>query len=493
MKKQILIKSIPKLFILVLLTMFYISCKKDSSTETSSQDAKYSELQSWYNTEKAKSSAIDNALPGLMPNWEKVTARQDSSKIIYEVEVENPNKVFLANEKIDISNAAESYKLSQFRLVIIADQRSKEIKGGFMNILGDNSNEAEKEMHYKKAGTFSGKIQFYSISGKYLNGWVYKNGKIDKTIKPGQITLGSNVKTEYEQCSYTSTPRFGTVCAGDGCTTTFLGYDTTTSCQSFGGDGDGGGGGNFGSGGGSPGTNPPPSPPEKPKEIFIDPNVRPCIDTMRKNVVTNANIVSSFQNIFTYATNTNNVADMINRINNASDWNVTIKEGDIGTNLNARTTAGRGAVSITFNATYLNQASNLSIARTMIHEMMHVYFTYGLASTLDPGYNQFVEANNLLYNTEGQQLNNQNNAQHEQIANKYVEQLAIMLQSYAVSSGIESPDKNITLLDYCKDLAWGGLIGTEAYKLYAPNKEQIETHLFSEQSHDANSTKKKGC
>jgi hypothetical protein len=93
----------------------------------------------------------------------------------------------------------------------------------------------------------------------------------------------------------------------------------------------------------------------------------------------------------------------------------------------------------------------------------------------------------------GNPLNDQNDAQHEQIANKYVTQVGALLEAYAVSNGIQSPDPSMSLSEYCKDMAWGGLMNTKAYRKYAPNKTRIEQHLLNEAKNNVNSTRKKGC
>lgn len=238
------------------------------------------------------------------------------------------------------------------------------------------------------------------------------------------------------------------------------------------------------------------------KDIKIDTNARKCLDTLSKGIISNASILSALQNIFTVETNSNNVTGMINRISQSPDWNVVIKEGNIisETNYNgdtiqtnATTSAIQGKVYIKFNTSYLNEATNLSIARTMIHELMHAYFMYGLAMASDPGYGKFIEVNDLLFKKNGNPYNDQNDAQHEQIANKYVAQMSALLEAFAISAGIQSPNSSISLADYCKDLAWGGLKETKAYRKYATDKIRIDKHLKSEANNDSNSTKKKGC
>jgi len=104
---------------------------------------------------------------------------------------------------------------------------------------------------------------------------------------------------------------------------------------------------------------------------------------------------------------------------------------------------------------------------------MHAYFLYGMARSYEPGYADFVAANDLLFKKNGGEVKDTEKAQHELIAKKYVEQLAGMLAFYARINNITSPDASLTIDEYCKDLAWGGLMSTKAYRA-APNKSRIE-------------------
>lgn len=258
MKKQLLLKFVPKLFILALLTLFYISCKKDSSSGISSEGTKYSELQSWYNSEKAKSSY--GRIPGLKPDWGKFSIIEDNTALVYEIELDNPNKVFLTSEKIDITKAEDYSKLSTFRLILSVDKKTNKIQGAYMNILATNNDEPLQNIHYKKVQKLTGKVQFFNINGTYLNGWVYKNGKIEKKIRP--LVIGG-AKTEESTCVIIASPIYGTVCAGNGCSSSIIAFDYSMNCgDSFNpdyGEGGGGSGGigpapeNGGGGGGSSG------------------------------------------------------------------------------------------------------------------------------------------------------------------------------------------------------------------------------------------------
>ncbi|WP_367864507.1 hypothetical protein [Pedobacter sp. WC2423] len=482
MKRQIPIKSISKWIILIFITTFCVSCKKDGTTSENSKTSKYSELQRWYNTENAKSLGGNNTLPGLIPNWEKVNARQDSTKIIYEVEVENPNKVFLANEKIDASKASESYKLSQFRLVFIIDQKTKEIKGGFMNILSENINETDKEIHYKNVGTFSGKIQYYSISGKYLNGWAYKNGKINKTIKPGQFTINNGVKTEYDLCSTTKTPRYGTICAGEGdgggCTTSFLGWDTATSCQSFNPDDGSAGGGDFGGGGGDPAPNPSLTPLDNNDFVnkIDDEKLKDCFKkALEKLKYIDRACLPNLVTAFAGTTPGYNwkMQDGITNGNNAVTSNI----------YNSST----GTVTTTFNSANFKGGSDLAIAKTILHESVHAYLVaYFKVDPLSAQktFSQYLQDFNSTTRPD------LNDLQHNEMVRNFIGSVAGNLITYGKNQGYNLPDQ------FYYDLSWGGLQETSAFKAFSEEvQKRINNVILSEQSGkdiDGNTSSPKG-
>ncbi|WP_025143815.1 hypothetical protein [Pedobacter jeongneungensis] len=262
------------------------------------------------------------------------------------------------------------------------------------------------------------------------------------------------------------------------------------------GNGDGGG-----SGGGTGGNTSGEDSYEFP-EATLDKTARPCLQSILLDLKASANVLSSLKKIFNYETGMNNVSAIFEKVATTPGWNVKIGEKEIPdeedpytgiiTQTNADTYGLNGSVHIDFNKTLLNAGTNLSIARTMIHESMHAYFLYGMAKANEPGYAAFVEANDLLYKKDGGEVKDKEQAQHELIAKKYVEQLAGMLAFYARINNITSPDASLTIDEYCKDLAWGGLMKTKAYRA-APNKSRIESNVLKEAQHSQGSTTKKDC
>lgn len=262
------------------------------------------------------------------------------------------------------------------------------------------------------------------------------------------------------------------------------------------GNGDGGGTG-AGTGGNTSGEDSYEFP-----EASLDTSARPCLKSILLDLKASANVLSSLKRIFNYETGMNNVSAMFEKVATTPGWDVKIGEKVIPdridkftgtvTQVNADTYGISGSVRIDFNKTLLNAGTNLSIARTMIHESMHAYFLYGMARTHEPGYADFVAANDLLYKKDGGIVDDKQKAQHELIAKKYVEQLAGMLAFYARLNNITSPDASLTIDEYCKDLAWGGLMDTKAYRS-APNKSRIESNVLKETQHSPGSTTKKDC
>jgi hypothetical protein len=262
------------------------------------------------------------------------------------------------------------------------------------------------------------------------------------------------------------------------------------------GNGDGGG-----TGGGTGGNTSGEDSYEFP-EGSTDTTARPCLKTLLLDLKASANVLSSLKKIFNYETNANSVSAIFEKVATTPGWNIIIGEKVIPdriddytgsvTQVNADTYGLGGTVHIDFNKTLLNAGTNLSIARTMIHESMHAYFLYGMARSYEPGYADFVAANDLLYKKNGSEVYDQNSAQHELIAKKYVDQLAGMLAFYARLNNITSPDASLTIDEYCKDLAWGGLMDTKAYRS-APNKSRIESNVLKEAQHSQGSTTKKDC
>lgn len=239
-----------KIGIGLLLCLVVVSaCKKDYTSEEIEKGPTFSELQSWYI--KNKTSGLDAQLPGIQPIWDQMSTVSVDGKIIYEIEVSNPNHVITADSEIESSQVDEYQRRNLFRLVIIKDVETGSISGNFMNILANSPQQDFGSIRYKNVGNFSGTIQYYQLNGKFNVGWHYLKGKIDTKYTPFDLPVAGAKVAVIIPCG--SSPRYATICAGGGdgaaeyCTTSIVGYDTKM-CETMGfnpdyGDGGGGGGG----------------------------------------------------------------------------------------------------------------------------------------------------------------------------------------------------------------------------------------------------------
>ncbi len=254
-----------------------------------------------------------------------------------------------------------------------------------------------------------------------------------------------------------------------------------------------------GSGGGGYGGNTPPANNTMVSKTIITTNDRPCVTDIVNTIKINESIYLDINNLFDKTT----VSTMVNTIANSTNYNVTLTEAVIPNTIdnlgnvsmyNATTITKNGAITTTLNTNYLNAATDLSVARTILHELVHTYFTYGISyNSTDPNFIDFEKENALLF-TQGVPKNDQNDAQHKQMAETYVNGLTVLLVKFANSRGITSPTADQSLESYCNDLAWGGLQGTPAYQLFMPGfKYRIDNNIQNENTNATGSTKVKGC
>ncbi|WP_157812155.1 hypothetical protein [Polaribacter sp. ALD11] len=143
------------------------------------------------------------------------------------------------------------------------------------------------------------------------------------------------------------------------------------------------------------------------------------------------------------------------------------------------------------NTSYVNSATKLSIARTIIHEAIHAYILsyIDIAKNGDPelSLKTFPELwNDLVAKKYGNPNTPSawNKYQHEEMARNYIT---------SISNALSVWDNNSNTSLYYTDLAWGGLYGTEIYNqtsdLNELDRARIETTNLSE---DTNSTDAKG-
>jgi len=109
---------------------------------------------------------------------------------------------------------------------------------------------------------------------------------------------------------------------------------------------------------------------------------------------------------------------------------------------------------------YVNQATQISIARTILHEMLHTYLISLVDDANDTGTIEVTDFP-ILWNALVNETydNNPNRLQHEQISRKFIIPLKDALKEWDNSKESDQ---------YYEDLAWGGLIETSTFNTLFP-------------------------
>jgi len=185
-------------------------------------------------------------------------------------------------------------------------------------------------------------------------------------------------------------------------------------------------------------------------------------------------------------TNTD-IAEVLKKLGANSIYTVDMVMGKVKAGNIAETTKiSKNNYLITYTQDSYTSATKLHRATTLLHETIHAYMLsvvddYDTYPTNAP-FDNFPE----LFKIYVSKINNVNNAvyaQHEDMANKYVEAIASALEEYQANTGIPSSlaDKQVFL-----DMAWLGLRGTDVYdKKFTTDgvdDKRIKARIEAEQS-----------
>lgn len=141
-----------------------------------------------------------------------------------------------------------------------------------------------------------------------------------------------------------------------------------------------------------------------------------------------------------------------------------IREGSLGPNKAATTSADNNGNYTTFNTDYLPNSTNMSVARTMLHEAAHAYLNY-LRPTVNKTYPELFQDYVAGMNA--------NAAQHQEIARSFINDIASALKVYGTGLGIQAYDT------YYMDIAWGGLQGTTFFNAL-PEADRVRIQAIYE-------------
>ncbi|RDC55123.1 hypothetical protein DU508_18405 [Pedobacter chinensis] len=292
-------KLISKNLLLFALILIF-SCKKDKHEESIFENKNTTQLNQWYNglIQQQDQSIF---LYQLKPDWGSVYISKHNGQTVYEINCKNPNKFTFGKELTDDTKKQAQFEHTTIKLLLF--QNSDNILSGAFMMIKATGN-ITKKLNYKDLPGFTGTVIYYTLTGKFANGWVYNSGNITHTIAPatdadlGSIKInadhtafdrGEKLMLENINCVISAQPVYGQQCitidpipeipesqSYTTCVWVIVDVSYTVQCYSTGGSEGGSGGGGY-----NPPVTPPPTVPEDP------PKPDPCAKAKALNENTN--------------------------------------------------------------------------------------------------------------------------------------------------------------------------------------------------------------
>jgi len=324
------------------------------------------------------------------------------------------------------------------------------------------------ENSYKqKTENFSGEIIYYDWNESPVLYVRYKDGNRVGRLFSKNNAYNPNARTSEFICGFVTIHWYQRVCSPSGCTETYLGADTYYICEHYSqdqyfdpADGDLGEGGSVGN-----------IVPNLDDEVLIelwenekinDLSLDPCM----KSIVANLKNLSN-----------RSIGKIIKKFSGSNPgYNWKMENSNLGATVNANTSQqydrGTGTVTTKFDANKFMNATDLSIARTILHESVHAYLV--VFFKLEPimavsEYSELVQ--DFLVTQDA------NIAHHNEMTRNFVNEIAYSLQEFGALKGY-----NFSLQFY-KDLAWGGLTNTPAFQSFSiAEQNRINNVILVEQT-----------
>jgi hypothetical protein len=168
------------------------------------------------------------------------------------------------------------------------------------------------------------------------------------------------------------------------------------------------------------------------------------------------------------------VGEIINKFSSEiPNWNWKLKEGTLSTNVNGTTTLMAGGAITMLDYNKLQGATNIAIARTIIHESIHAYLT--VYFRYDP-VNAQKDYPGMLRAWQRAKHPDYNEIQHDQMEKSFVDEIAAALKEFGNSRGLNIDDY------VYRDLSWGGLDFSNNNSLSDTDKDRIGNRLSAEQT-----------
>lgn len=220
------------------------------------------------------------------------------------------------------------------------------------------------------------------------------------------------------------------------------------------------------SGGSGTSTEPNPITPE----LIVLFNKYPCLDNILNTLMSGT--VVDLENL---TINSTLASDILSTFKLSKTVNLTLEVLDLqSSNVNGRTIRieGTNDYKIILNESYVESATDLSIARTMIHEIMHANLLYKFDKK-EEEYSVLLE---MFYETQNP---SENDLHHSYFADSLIPIIRDNLYEWCRQSSLA------VSLDYCEMLAWAGLDGILEYENH-PDKSEIAQININEKTNNSN-------
>ncbi|WP_290868225.1 hypothetical protein [Flavobacterium sp.] len=397
----------------------------------------------------------------LVVNWESMKRTEKDGIEIYEIEVKEKNPTII---KSNLFQSKLKYELISIKKENQSYSYLIEIYSGLKYSLYVNS--------IQEIGSFTGTLNVYELSGKQIDQLVVNNGKSinpsgNKALIPLNEVVGlfylENKKTSRVPECYLSehiyvtysiyTDHYYYISVGNSTEKTYS-YTTITTYT----------------------VDEPMSVPcgesessyETYKYVTIRQEIVENVSVSIENNIDDTQLDPCLKEIMEQLKNATNadIANVMTKLGAKNDYIVTMKMGTMQKPGNYAETikVSKNNYLVTVTQNDFTTASKLYKATALLHETIHAFMLsvvddYNTYPTNAP-FTDFPELFNIYVNKTNSTTNS-NYAQHEDMANKYVNAIASALEQYQLNdTGIPSSvsDKQVFL-----DMAWSGLQGTDVY------------------------------
>jgi hypothetical protein len=189
---------------------------------------------------------------------------------------------------------------------------------------------------------------------------------------------------------------------------------------------------------------------------------KPCQKSVVKNLMNSCSpFINTINQTFTISNNTN-----INFSNG------TIPNANAYTNPFYSGSPQSHTISIRFDNSYLENATNLSIAASTLHELVHAYlinlYLSGQLVATSSDYNTLLNAFIVFYDNQVPDTFDPLDNEIHNAMKDFIDKMANSLYNYAQSQNISVTPS------YCEQMAWGTMYGTNLFQTVLTPQQQID-------------------